>query len=56
VVSGQPGYRIESTGDGMGSQSSDLLIKILEENDPRGGSSGCILKLESIKKLNDKLL
>ena len=35
VVSGQPGYGIESTGEGMNSVGSDLIIKVLEKDDPR---------------------
>ncbi|MDX1284766.1 MAG: DUF1593 domain-containing protein, partial [Draconibacterium sp.] len=35
VRSGQPGYGIESTGKGLSSEGSDLLIEILEKDDPR---------------------
>ncbi len=35
VTSGQPGYGIEDTGPGKTSEGSQLLIKVLEKDDPR---------------------
>ncbi len=35
VASGQPGYGIEDTGEGKSSEGSKLIIRVLEQDDPR---------------------
>ncbi|WP_347841294.1 nucleoside hydrolase-like domain-containing protein [uncultured Draconibacterium sp.] len=35
VRTGQPGYGIESTGEGLSSPGSDLIIRVVEKDDPR---------------------
>lgn len=35
VRTGQPGYGIESTGEGLSSPGSDLLLRVIQKDDPR---------------------